>query len=113
MRLLAADLIATGQVRPSLDLSEVADTLWATNSPELILLLTRDRRWTHLHYDDGCSIAGIGCCSLSRRDAAALILSFPGKCRDEGPRFQKKGQAGLLVWRRDADPLLHGASRSR
>ncbi len=45
----AADLIATGQLRPSLDVSEVADTLWATNSPELFLLLSRVRRWTHLH----------------------------------------------------------------
>lgn len=51
MRLLAAELIATGQLRPGMDLPEVADTLWATNSPELFLLLTRDRNWTTAHYE--------------------------------------------------------------
>lgn len=51
MRLLAAELIATGQLRPGLDVAEVADTLWATNSPELFLLLTRDRNWTTAHYE--------------------------------------------------------------
>jgi len=51
MRLLAADLFATGQIRPELDPGEIADTLWATNSPEMFLLLTRDRRWTFAHYE--------------------------------------------------------------
>src|SRR4051794_15419690 len=32
MRLLAADLIATGQLREDLTIDEVADTIWATNS---------------------------------------------------------------------------------
>lgn len=51
MRLLATELIATGQLRPGLDLSDVADTLWATNSPELFLLFTRGRHWTTERYE--------------------------------------------------------------
>ncbi|MFI6982856.1 TetR/AcrR family transcriptional regulator [Embleya sp. NPDC050154] len=45
MRLLARDLAATGQLRPELDPDEVADVIWATNSPEFYCLLVEDRRW--------------------------------------------------------------------
>ncbi|GGX82301.1 TetR family transcriptional regulator [Streptomyces fructofermentans] len=45
MRLLAADLAATGQLRDGLDLEEVADVMWATNSPEFYCLLVEDRSW--------------------------------------------------------------------
>jgi len=51
MRLLAAELIATGQLRSGLDLAEIADTLWVTNSPEVFLQFTRDRGWTQAHYE--------------------------------------------------------------
>ncbi|MEV4245296.1 helix-turn-helix domain-containing protein [Streptosporangium canum] len=49
MRLLAADLAATGRLR--VEVEEAADVIWATNSPELYLLLVRDRRWTHERYE--------------------------------------------------------------
>ncbi len=45
MRLLAADLAATGRLRPELTLDEAADVIWATNSAEFYLLLVRDRGW--------------------------------------------------------------------
>ncbi|MFD9541134.1 TetR/AcrR family transcriptional regulator [Streptomyces sp. NPDC060022] len=45
MRLLAQDLAATGQLRHGLDLEEVADVIWATNSPEFYCLLVEDRGW--------------------------------------------------------------------
>lgn len=51
MRLMADDLIGTGQLRAGLERNEIADMLWSTNSPELFLLFTRDRRWTHAHYE--------------------------------------------------------------
>jgi len=45
MRLLAAELAATGQLRHGLDVEEVADVIWATNSPEFYCLLVEDRGW--------------------------------------------------------------------
>jgi AcrR family transcriptional regulator len=45
MRLLAADLAATGALRPGLALDAVADVLWSMNAPEYWLLLVRDRGW--------------------------------------------------------------------
>jgi AcrR family transcriptional regulator len=45
MRLLAADLAAVPGLRPGLSLEEVADVIWATNSPEFYLLLVRERGW--------------------------------------------------------------------
>ena len=43
---IAAELAATGQLRHDLDPDDVADTLWALNSPELYVLLTTERDWT-------------------------------------------------------------------
>jgi AcrR family transcriptional regulator len=52
MRLLAADLLATGQLRDGLSIDEVADTIWATNSPDLHRLLVEDRGWSPEHYQE-------------------------------------------------------------
>ncbi len=52
MRLLAADLLATGQLRDGLSVDEVADTIWATNSPDLHRLLVEDRGWSPEHYQE-------------------------------------------------------------
>jgi AcrR family transcriptional regulator len=52
MRLLAADLLATGQLRDRLSIDEVADTIWATNSPDLHRLLIEDRDWSPDHYQE-------------------------------------------------------------
>lgn len=49
MRLLAADLRATGELREDLDDDAVADVVWATNSPEYFLLLA-SRGWTSRQY---------------------------------------------------------------
>jgi AcrR family transcriptional regulator len=46
MRLLAADLLKTGQVRRGLPLQKVADIIWTTGSPECYLLLVDECRWT-------------------------------------------------------------------
>jgi len=45
MRLLTADLAATGGLRTDLAPEDVADVIWATNSPEFYLLLVRERGW--------------------------------------------------------------------
>lgn len=50
MRLLAADLAATGELRPELPVDEAADVIWATNSPELYLLLVGERGWEPERY---------------------------------------------------------------
>jgi hypothetical protein len=46
MRLFAADLAATGQLRANVDLDEAADVIWATNAPEFYLLLVGERGWS-------------------------------------------------------------------
>ena len=51
MRLLAADLSATGQLDPSRDLQEVADIIWATNSADLYVLLVGERGWDPERYE--------------------------------------------------------------
>ncbi|MCW2856906.1 MAG: TetR family transcriptional regulator [Marmoricola sp.] len=52
MRMLATDLLATGQLRDGLSIDEVADTIWATNSPDLHRLLVEDRGWSPDHYQE-------------------------------------------------------------
>lgn len=51
MRLLAADLAATGRLRPGLSIEEVADVIWATNSVEFYLLLVHERGWAAERYE--------------------------------------------------------------
>lgn len=45
MRLLAAELAATGALRPELTVEQAADVLWSMNSPEFYLLLVDQRGW--------------------------------------------------------------------
>ena len=45
MRLLAADLRATGQLRSELSLEQVADVIWSMNAPEYYALLVEQRGW--------------------------------------------------------------------
>jgi hypothetical protein len=45
MGLLAAELAATGALRPELTVAEAADVLWSMNSPEFYLLLVDQRGW--------------------------------------------------------------------
>ncbi len=46
MRLLAAELIATGDVRPGLTADEIADVIWTMNSAEFHHLLVHERGWS-------------------------------------------------------------------
>lgn len=46
MRLMAQDLLKTGQVRSELSLARLADVIWSMGSPEFYLLLVDDRGWT-------------------------------------------------------------------
>jgi AcrR family transcriptional regulator len=46
MRLLAADLRATGQLRADLSDDDVADIIWSMNAAEYWSLLVRQRGWT-------------------------------------------------------------------
>jgi hypothetical protein len=41
----AADLRATGELRPELSDDEVADVVWSMNAPEYWLLLVDERGW--------------------------------------------------------------------
>jgi hypothetical protein len=45
MRLFAEDLARTGDLGPDVDLDEVADVVWSTNSPEFFYLLVHERGW--------------------------------------------------------------------
>jgi hypothetical protein len=45
MRLFAQDLAVTGELRPGLDVDEVADVVWSLNSAEYYTLLVRERGW--------------------------------------------------------------------
>ena len=51
MRKLAQDLDAAGGLRPGLSVDEAADVIWATNSPEVYVLLTTERGWTPDRYE--------------------------------------------------------------
>ena len=51
MRLLVADLAATGQLRADLSHDDAADIIWATNSPELYVMLTSERAWDPARFE--------------------------------------------------------------
>lgn len=46
MKLFAADLLVTREVRPGLAVEHIADVLWATNGPEMYTMLVEDRGWS-------------------------------------------------------------------
>ncbi len=46
MRLFAEDLVATGDLRPGLDVDEIADVVWSMNAPEFHHLLVHERGWS-------------------------------------------------------------------
>ena len=50
MRELAGDLAHAGGLRAGLSIDEAADTIWATNSSELYVLLTAERGWSPDRY---------------------------------------------------------------
>ena len=52
MRKLAAELRATGELRPALSINDAADTIWAMSSSELYVLLTVERGWSPKHYEE-------------------------------------------------------------
>ena len=49
MRRFAQELAETGQLRVPVD--EATDVIWATNSPELYLMLVRQRGWSPTRYE--------------------------------------------------------------
>lgn len=51
MRLFVQDLADADGLRPGLDFDEAADTVWATNSPEIYTMLTLERRWSPEQYE--------------------------------------------------------------
>lgn len=52
MRLLAADLRSSGEVRPDLTDDDVADVVWSMNSAEYWALLVGERGWTKERFRD-------------------------------------------------------------
>jgi AcrR family transcriptional regulator len=51
MRKLVTELRAAGGYRAGLSIDEAADTVWATNSPELFNMLTVERGWSPDRYE--------------------------------------------------------------
>ncbi|HTJ76743.1 MAG TPA: helix-turn-helix domain-containing protein [Acidimicrobiales bacterium] len=51
MRRLVRDLAEAGGLRPDLTVDEAADFIWATNSPEIYVMLTAERGWTPARYE--------------------------------------------------------------
>lgn len=51
MTVFAADLMKTGEVREELELCRVADTIWATNGPEMYTLLVERRGWAPADFE--------------------------------------------------------------
>jgi AcrR family transcriptional regulator len=51
MRQFVADVAAAGGLRPGLSIDEAADVVWATNSPELFVMLTDERGWPADRYE--------------------------------------------------------------
>ncbi|MEZ4480799.1 MAG: TetR family transcriptional regulator [Dehalococcoidia bacterium] len=45
MRMFAADMAATGMLRPGVEVEELADVVWTTNSAELYSLFVFERGW--------------------------------------------------------------------
>jgi AcrR family transcriptional regulator len=45
MRLFASEVAGTGSLREDVSIEEAADVIWATNSPELYVLLVQERGW--------------------------------------------------------------------
>ncbi|MEO6500918.1 MAG: TetR family transcriptional regulator [Jatrophihabitantaceae bacterium] len=52
MRLFAADLRATGELRPDLTDDDVADIVWSMNAAEYYALLVGERGWTAERFQD-------------------------------------------------------------
>ena len=52
MRLFAADLAATGRLRPHLSVAKAADIIWSMNAPEFYLLLVEQRGWSSQEFED-------------------------------------------------------------
>lgn len=51
MRKLVTEIDNVGGLRADLSIDDAADTVWATNSPELFVMLTGERAWTPDHYE--------------------------------------------------------------
>ena len=51
MRLLAQDLVATGDLRPDLAVDEIADVVWTMNSAEFHHLLVVERGWSPARFE--------------------------------------------------------------
>jgi len=51
MRKLVGEIRDAGGLRSDLSISDAADTVWVTNSPELYVLLTVDRGWSPARYE--------------------------------------------------------------
>ncbi len=52
MRTFVRELRTAGGLRPDLSIRDAADIVWATNSPEMYVLLTGERGWSPQHFED-------------------------------------------------------------
>ena len=79
MRLFAANLAATGGLRPGVGVKETADVLWATNAPEFYLLLVNERGWTPGRFESWIARAWI-----------RLLLRPQGPWQEKSERESKR-----------------------
>jgi AcrR family transcriptional regulator len=73
MRRLAADLASERGLRAGLSIDDAADAIWVTNSSEVYLLLTTERRWTPDRYESWLAETWI-----------RLLLPDPGSAEPSG-----------------------------
>jgi AcrR family transcriptional regulator len=94
MRLFAQDLAATGELRPGLDVEEVADVVWSLNSAEYYSLLVRERGWPPARL--AAWLDGTWCrlflASPSASPSAPLSAPLSASADDSCPDSEQPGQ---------------------
>ncbi len=81
MRLLAEDLLASGDLRPDLDVDDIADVVWAMNSAEFHHLLVHERGWSPERYEQWLADTW---CRLFLAEPSAGVLQDTGDSRPPG-----------------------------
>jgi hypothetical protein len=104
MRLFAADLRNTGELRDDLDDDTVADPVWSMNAPEYFLLI-RSRGWTPEHAAMVRDVWIGPCCGtlpLTTTRAGITII----RARRRHPRRRRDQSAERRILRNGRRPAL-------
>ena len=82
MRLFAKDLIATGDLRPDLDVDEIADVVWSMNSAEFYHLLVHERGWSPERFERWLADTW---CRLFLAERSQAIAQHTGRSKSSRP----------------------------